>query len=229
MNTGEHRWWRSIGPAPDSVRNHPALKGLNLDFANMGYPSIRPSPLVTKTLLFLGDSGALSGDPGGNMLRAYSKKSGAVVAEIELPSKSTGAPMTYSHRGKQYVVVAVATREHPAELVALTLSDGSPKPVAVTDTRPATRTTPSSNRGSITKAMQDQIDNGRKVYGQYCTMCHGANGEGMPGGAPPLSNQTNVDALIDRIKKGGIQMPPMQTMLTEQQIRDTALFVEREF
>ena len=87
----------------------------------MGYTSIRPSPLVTKTLLFLGDSGALSGDPGGKMLRAYSKKSGAVVAEIELPSKSTGAPMTYMFGGKQYVVVAIGSREHPAEYVALSL------------------------------------------------------------------------------------------------------------
>jgi hypothetical protein len=35
--------------------------------------------------------------------------------------------------------------------------------------------------------------------------------------------------LIERIKKGGVQMPPMQTILNEQQIRDVALFVEREF
>src|SRR5690606_5900388 len=147
MNTGEHVWWRAIGPAPDYVRNHPDLQGLGLDFSNMGYPSIRPSPLVTKTLLFLGDSGALSGDPGGNMLRAYSKKTGAVVAEIELPSKSTGAPMTYMHRGTQYVVIAVSTRQHPAELVALALPDRVvPHVVAVE--KPPARPARNVNRGS---------------------------------------------------------------------------------
>jgi glucose dehydrogenase/mono/diheme cytochrome c family protein len=228
MNTGEHRWWRAIGPAPEVVRNHPALQGLGLDFSNMGYTSIRPSPLVTKTLLFLGDSGALSGDPGGNMLRAYSKKSGAVVAELELPTKSSGAPMTYSYRGKQYVVIAVATRDHAAELVALALPDGGAP--AVADTPKATTiATRSMNRGSITKSMQDQFNNGRAIYGEYCAVCHGAKGEGIPEGAPPLAGPANVDSIIERVKTGGVQMPPMQTMLNEQQIRDVALFVEREF
>lgn len=226
MNTGEHVWWRAIGPAPENVRNHPDLQGLGLDFSTMGYTSIRPSPLATKTLLFLGDSGALSGDPGGKMLRAYSKKSGAVVAEIELPAKSTGAPMTYLHRGRQYVVIAVATRQHPAELVALALPDGSSTRVVETQT-PKARSERNVNRGSITKAMQNQLDNGRAIYAQHCAACHGANGEGMTDGAPPLSGQADIDAIIERVKKGGIQMPPMQTMLDERQIRDVSLFVER--
>ena len=104
-----------------AIRNHPALKGLKLDFDNMGQPGVRPGPLVTKTLLFLAEAGNLSGDPGGPMFRAYDKRTGAVVAEIELPSKASGAPMTYMHEGRQYIVIAVATREHPAELVALAL------------------------------------------------------------------------------------------------------------
>ena len=73
MNTGEHRWNKAIGPASDFVKNSPALRGLRFDFANMGQVGIRPSPLLTKTLLFLGEAGALSGDPGGNMFRAYDK------------------------------------------------------------------------------------------------------------------------------------------------------------
>ena len=43
------------------------------------------------------------------MFRAYDKATGAVVAEIELPSKTTGAPMTYMHQGKQYIVVQLST------------------------------------------------------------------------------------------------------------------------
>jgi glucose dehydrogenase len=227
MNTGEHMWWRAIGPAPDNVRNHPDLQGLGLDFSNMGYTSIRPSPLVTKTLLFLGDSGALSGDPGGNKLRAYWKKTGAVVAEIDLPAKSTGAPMTYSYKGRQYIVIAVATRDHPAELVALTLPDGTQTNIVET-TRPRTTAERFVNRGSITKAMREQIDRGRSIYAQSCAMCHGANGEGVADVAPAFSGRLDVDAIVERVKKGGVQMPPMQTMLDEQQIRDVSLYVERE-
>ena len=227
MNSGEHIWWRAIGPAPESVRNHPDLQGLGLDFSSMGYTSIRPSPLATKTLLFLGDSGALSGDPGGNMLRAYSKKTGAVVAEIALPSKSTGAPMTYSYKGRQYIAVAVSTRQHAAEVVALALPDGTETKVEE-PSKTEVRSERTRNRGSVTKAMQDQINNGRAVYAQSCAMCHGPKGEGVTDAAPPLSNQSDRAALIERIKKGGVQMPPMQTMLTEQQIIEVALFVERE-
>ena len=47
-----------------------------LDFDNMGQPGVRPSPLVTKTLLFLAEAGNLSGDPGGPMFRAYDKRTG---------------------------------------------------------------------------------------------------------------------------------------------------------
>src|SRR5690606_12030533 len=124
MNRGEHQWWRAIGSAPDYVRNHPDLQGLDLDFDKMGQPGVRPVPLATKTLLFMAESGNLSGDPGGRMFRAYDKQNGTTVAEIELPAKASGGPMTYLHKGRQYIVIAVATQEHPAELVALAL----PKP-----------------------------------------------------------------------------------------------------
>jgi hypothetical protein len=31
--------------------------------------------------------------------------------------------MTYMHKGKQFIVVPIGAKDHPAELVALTLSD----------------------------------------------------------------------------------------------------------
>ena len=46
--------------------------------------------------------------------------------ETELPSGTTGAPMTYMHKGKQFIVVPVGARDHPAEFVALALSDAKP-------------------------------------------------------------------------------------------------------
>ncbi len=122
LNTGEHLWMVPNGQAPEHIRNHPALKGIDLSRAGNGS---RGGPLVTKTLLFVGEGGgmydAMKGT-GGKMLRAYDKRTGIVISEFELPANQTGVPMTYMVNGKQYIVVAVGYRGHPAELVALTLS-----------------------------------------------------------------------------------------------------------
>lgn len=120
LNTGDHRW---MVPNGDGPRDHPALKALNLP--PLGQPG-RAAPLVTKTLLFVteGSAAGLSIPPGGGgaRMRAFDKKTGAVVAEVALPAGATGAPMTYLHDGRQYIVVAVADEGHAPELVALTPS-----------------------------------------------------------------------------------------------------------
>jgi quinoprotein glucose dehydrogenase len=55
------------------------------------------------------------------MFRAFDKATGQVVWETELPGGTTGAPMTYTANGKQYIVVAVGWENNPSELVALAL------------------------------------------------------------------------------------------------------------
>jgi quinoprotein glucose dehydrogenase len=40
---------------------------------------------------------------------------------MELPSSTTGIPMTYLANDRQFIVVAIGGRGFPAELVALTL------------------------------------------------------------------------------------------------------------
>jgi quinoprotein glucose dehydrogenase len=121
LNRGVHVWMRPNGDGP---RFHPLLKDLNLP--PLGYPN-RPAPLLTKTLLFLGEgSDAISGTAGadwtwGKKFRAYDKATGGVIWEMELPSGTTAGPMTYEVKGKQYIVVAIGARNHPSEYVALSL------------------------------------------------------------------------------------------------------------
>ena len=121
LNRGVHVWMRPNGDGP---RFHPLLKDLKLP--PLGYPN-RPAPLVTKTLLFLGEgSDAISGTAGadwtwGTKFRAYDKANGNVIWEMDLPSGTTAGPMTYMVKGKQYIVVAVGARNHPSEYVALSL------------------------------------------------------------------------------------------------------------
>jgi quinoprotein glucose dehydrogenase len=108
----------------DGLRNHPAFKGLNLP--PLGTPG-RLAALVTKNFVFMGegsDSGVglpPGGTYGGKMFRAFDKKTGAIVWEMELPAGTSGAPMTYMHGGKQFIVVAISGRQFPGELIALAL------------------------------------------------------------------------------------------------------------
>ena len=57
-------------------------------------------------------------DGGSNTFRAYDKATGEVVWATDLPANATGTPVTYRHKGKQYIVVAVQNPDHPASLVA---------------------------------------------------------------------------------------------------------------
>jgi quinoprotein glucose dehydrogenase len=121
LNTGTLAW---MVPNGDGPRYHPLLKALNLP--PLGVPN-RPAPLLTRTLLFLGEgSNAVSGTPQtdwgwGKKFRAYDKANGRVIWETELPSGTTGGPMTYMLKGKQYIVVPIGSRTEPAEYVALAL------------------------------------------------------------------------------------------------------------
>lgn len=222
MNQAVHIWSRSIGAAPDYIREHPDLQGLNLDFDNMGQPMVRPSPLLSSGLLFLAEAGHLSGDPGGPMFRAYDKFSGAVVAEFELPDKASGAPMSYMHQGHQYIVIAVASADHPAELVALALPAAAEKartlgasvapPVAV-----ATNADSSSElTGRLTDQMFLQAGN---LFANYCATCHGERGEGVTGGsAPALTGVRDAVRMRTVIRDGGVEMPAFGLQLDAQQI-----------
>ena len=119
LNTAEHIWMVPNGPGP---RDHLALQDLALPW--LGAPG-RAAPLLTRTLLFLGDgSPSLTVMPphgGGRMFRAYDKATGRVLWQTELPAGTSGAPMTYLHDGKQYIVVAVSDLDHEGELVAFAL------------------------------------------------------------------------------------------------------------
>jgi len=123
LNSGDHLWVTANGDAPDIVKNNPALKDLHIDFSHLGKPERSPL-MVTKTLLFGADgSGLFNAGPGGGgkTFRAFDKKTGAIIFEMQLPASTTGVPMTYMCNDRQYIVVATGARGTPAELIALAL------------------------------------------------------------------------------------------------------------
>ena len=111
------------GDAPDAVKNHPALKGI--DLKNTGKPERAPL-MVTRTLLFSADGpGLFNAGPGagGKIFRAIDKKTGAIIHELTLPASTTGIPMTYMIDGVQYILVPVAGGGFPGELIAFRLPE----------------------------------------------------------------------------------------------------------
>jgi quinoprotein glucose dehydrogenase len=120
MSKGEHVWQIAHGETPDSVRNHPALKGVKVPRTGQaGAVGV----LVTKTLVISGEPQAttLPNRPRGAMLRAYNKATGAEVGAVYLPAQQSGSPMTYTLNGRQYIIVAVSGGNYSGEYLAFAL------------------------------------------------------------------------------------------------------------
>jgi quinoprotein glucose dehydrogenase len=119
LTTGEIRWQVPHGGTPDLVKNHPALKGL--DLPPTGRPGNNVGTLVTKTLVIAGEGnfGPTPSGTRGAMLRAYDKATGREQAAYQLPAPQTGSPMTYMLNGQQYLVIAVSGPGYSGELLAL--------------------------------------------------------------------------------------------------------------
>jgi quinoprotein glucose dehydrogenase len=120
LNRGEILWQIAHGETPDAVRNHAALKGLNIP--RTGRPGLIGT-VVTKDLVVAGEGGYFTNSSGvrGAMLRAYDKKTGREAGAVYMPAPQSGNPMTYMLNGRQYIVVAVSGGNYSGELLAFRL------------------------------------------------------------------------------------------------------------
>ncbi|MCX7279992.1 MAG: pyrroloquinoline quinone-dependent dehydrogenase, partial [Alphaproteobacteria bacterium] len=120
LSMGDIAWQIAHGETPDSIKRHPALKGLAIP--RTGRPGIL-GPTVTKSLVICGESGFFTTPNGarGAMLRAYDKKTGEEKGAVYMPAPQTGSPMTYLLDGRQYIVVAIGGGSYSAELLAFRL------------------------------------------------------------------------------------------------------------
>ena len=120
LDRGELMWSTPHGDTPDAVRNHPALRGVNVpktgQQGNVGV-------VVTKTLVIAGDPQVTTtpDHPRGAMLRAYDKQTGKEVGAVFMPAQQSGSPMTYMVDGKQYIIVAVSGGNYSGEYIAYSL------------------------------------------------------------------------------------------------------------
>ena len=122
MQRGEILWQVPHGETPDSIRNHPALAGL--DIPRTGQAGIIGT-LVTGSLLIAGDAELTTGPDGQQaaMLRAYDKLTGQELGAVSMPAPQSGSPMTYQLDGRQYIVVAISGSGYSGELLAFALPE----------------------------------------------------------------------------------------------------------
>ena len=124
LNEGEIVWQIAHGETPDRVKNHPALRGLDIPrtgrTGGAGGSSGGIGTLTTKTLVISGEGGVVPTPSGtrGAMLRAYDKASGEERGAVPIPAAQTGSPMTYAIDDKQFLVLAVGGGNYQGELVA---------------------------------------------------------------------------------------------------------------
>ncbi len=110
LNAGEKLWSVPLGDGP---RDHEALRGM--DLPPLGNYEKSGGPLLTKTLLFIGQG------IESKRLRAFEKDTGYELFEMELPARSSSAPISYLADGRQYIVLAVGGGADREQLVALAL------------------------------------------------------------------------------------------------------------
>ena len=124
MNTGEKLWDIPIGETPGRIANHPLLAGV--DIPNTGgtgfsIQMVMGDLLVQTTEDLRGNTEV--NENGMPVLHARDKRTGEILASVELPVPGQYGMMTYMHDGKQYIVLQAgsAKRGHPGSLLVLTL------------------------------------------------------------------------------------------------------------
>jgi quinoprotein glucose dehydrogenase len=117
MNSGEKSWWIPNGGFQTMTSKDPLFQGVTLP----PQPARGQAQLMnTKTLVIYG-TGRIGGVPGqAPMLYAVDKATGKQVGAVKIPQKTTAVPMTFLHKGVQYIVFAMGAEED-TRLVALRL------------------------------------------------------------------------------------------------------------
>jgi quinohemoprotein ethanol dehydrogenase len=68
---------------------------------------------------------------------------------------------------------------------------------------------------------------GKQIFGENCSTCHGATGQGGNGGPDLTSIPSAKDfqTVIDQVFNGGGGMPAFKGTLSQKEIRDVATYV----
>jgi mono/diheme cytochrome c family protein len=136
--------------------------------------------------------------------------------------------MTYMHKGRQYIVVAVSGTGKPAEIVALTLDgqseNGAPPAGGVPVSEAPKSTALAALEITVTP---EEMALGKTTYGAKCTACHGATGR--EGFAPVLAGRTDFPNIARVVAQGQGEMPALGSGMSPAEIDAVAKYVVKEW
>jgi quinoprotein glucose dehydrogenase len=118
LNRGGHRWMAPLG---NGSRSHPLLKDLGLPPLSQRYQRAGDQDAALRHHKASEHEMART-ERSSKATVVFDKTSGTLVRVIEMDGLAAAAPMTYLHRGKQYIVVAT-NGTSMNELVALSLPE----------------------------------------------------------------------------------------------------------
>jgi len=118
MNSGDKVWWAPNGTMLKVNSNSPLFAGVTLpEVGGRGQAQV----ITTKSLVIHGTG--RNGQENPAQLFALDKATGKQVGAVRIPSRTTAVPMTFMHKGKQYIVFATGAGSNTS-LVALRLPNG---------------------------------------------------------------------------------------------------------
>jgi quinoprotein glucose dehydrogenase len=98
MNTGEHLWMIPTGETPERISSLPELQGIDIGNTGTG----NGVPMVATAEMLLYSDVTADGTPH---LFAIDKSSGNEVGRVEVPAASRYGMSSWTHEGRQYVIL----------------------------------------------------------------------------------------------------------------------------
>ena len=157
-------------------------------------------------------------------LLALDSDTGHPLWEFQTGAGLNAPASVFQHQGEQYVVAYSAGNvligSAHGDSIWLFSLHGTVEPTTPADTPVPGSQTPQASTGQAPDLVA-----GGQIYQQTCLPCHGADGKGGHGGGAPLSQLSNLDAMIQVITDGRNSMPPYTNALSTQQIQDVGSYI----
>jgi quinohemoprotein ethanol dehydrogenase len=165
-------------------------------------------------------------------LTALDSKTGMQLWEFQTGAGMHAAVSTVERNGRQYVLAYSAGNaligSARGDSVWMFGLDGALPPVEAGS--PLRRTpdqlrdaaAPASAAAAVAPA---DLESGKRVFTEVCSLCHGDDGLGGEGGGKPLDHVASAAVAMETVNAGRNNMPAFQGTLSVEQIRDVAAYV----
>jgi len=168
-------------------------------------------------------------------LTALDSTNGKPLWEFQTGAGMHAPVSTFEHKGKQYVLAfsagAALLGSARGDSVWLFGLDGTmgPVPAGTPVQRNAVTISEGRRPGQPVQTAEQlraaaDVENGRRVFLQNCSVCHGEDGKSGHGAAPSLAAVNDLEMVMTTVSNGRNAMPSFRTF-TAEQVRDVSAFV----